>query len=249
MRVKDENPVRSAEHRIGCGVGRRVYPRRGRSGRRRQARGRRRWKCPRHRRGGRGRGLYDRLDVRFLGRQGQPDGTASSGSGTAADNTQFIYFLLPEDYVDNTYGANSSSGWPANKPHTWDMLYGSDSMGANPNFQWSDQNDSNHDAFNQANAARIDYIADCYKSNVGAVTDASNCGTGNTSGYKSGGVGTGTGVTIGANGLARTGTKSMPHRVRQHRPQHSGNCDLARIQLQENRWCCVRPWHGFLAGR
>jgi len=122
--------------------------------------------------------------VGFNDDKGNLIGNGQLWFGTDAAGAQYLYFMMPQDYVDNTYGTNASAGW---KGHTFSDLLGSDSMGANPNFTWTDAN-----AAGATNKARIDYIADC----SGSTTAATNCK--NT--YRSAGVGTGTGVTEYTNG-------------------------------------------------
>jgi hypothetical protein len=117
--------------------------------------------------------------------------------GTDGGGNQFLYFLLPTDYVDNTYGTNASAGWK--KGHTFSDLLGSDSMGASPNLSWNDKA-GNYAGAGTNNAARIDYIANCSASTAAAT----NC----KNGYRSAGVGgTGTGVTEFANGGGAKWTK------------------------------------------
>jgi len=106
--------------------------------------------------------------------------------GTGADGTQFLYFMMPTDYVDNTYGTNASAGYPAG--HTFNDLLG-DSLGATTNFQWNDK------AAGTNNSGQIDYLADC----SGSTTAAANC----PNKYRSAGIGnTGTGIVEFANGAS-----------------------------------------------
>lgn len=83
---------------------------------------------------------------------------------------QYLYFQMPLNYVDNTYGTNASAGWT--KGHTFDNLLGSDSLGAKSGvyFSWSDASGKNE--------VTIDYLA--------GVCNTSKC-TPTT--YQSGGVG------------------------------------------------------------
>jgi len=106
--------------------------------------------------------------------------------GTGADGSQFLYFMMPTDYVDNTYGTNASTSG-----HTLNDLLG-DSLGANVNFQWNDKA-GNYAGAGTTSSGQIDYLADC----SGSTTAAANC----PNKYRSAGIGnTGTGVVEFANG-------------------------------------------------
>jgi PEP-CTERM motif-containing protein len=95
-----------------------------------------------------------------------------------SDNTQFLYFQLPKNYVDNTYGTNAAADW--DKGHTFDNLYGSDRWGVTNKdgtalgFAWN------------GNAVTIDYIAGV----CGTVDKDGKCAKSATvTTYRSGGLG------------------------------------------------------------
>src|SRR5262252_990680 len=124
--------------------------------------------------------------IGFKDDKGNLIGNSQLWFGTDGGGVQYLYYPLPLDYVDNTYGSNRSQGWKdAARSHQFSDLLGSDSMGANPNFTWADK------ASGKTNAAQIDYISDCSAS----ITAATNC----KYTYRSAGVGTGTGITELAN--------------------------------------------------
>jgi len=111
--------------------------------------------------------------IGFQDDKGNLIGNGQLWFGTDLSGAQYLYFQLPFDYVDNCYNTSAAAcpGWGGG--HTFKDLLNSDSMGANPNFTWT-----NAAAGGATNAARIDYIADC--------SDGLGC---NAAGYKSGGVG------------------------------------------------------------
>jgi len=116
--------------------------------------------------------------------------------GTGADGTQFLYFMMPRDYVDNTYG-NNASGYAAG--HTFSDLLG-DSLGAGPNFQWNDKG-GNFAGAGTNNSGQIDYLADC----SGSATAATNC----ANRYRSAGIGnSGTGIVEFTNGASPSWTNT-----------------------------------------
>lgn len=45
------------------------------------------------------------------------------------DTANYLYVLLPKDFVDNSYGVNAI-GWPGNKGHSFEDLLKSDSLGS-----------------------------------------------------------------------------------------------------------------------
>ena len=127
--------------------------------------------------------------IGFQDDKGNLIGNGQLWFGTDLAGAQYLYFQLPFDYVDNCYNTVDAKcpGWPSG--HTFANLLGSDSMGADPNFSWT-----NAAAAGATSAARIDYIASCS-------ADPANC---NAAGFKSAGVGdSGTGITAGANGATK----------------------------------------------
>jgi hypothetical protein len=94
------------------------------------------------------------------------------------DNTQFLYFQLPVNYVDNTYGTTAAADW-GKTGHTFNDLLGSDRWGvydkkkATGGFEWD------------GNSVSIDYIAEVTKCTA---VDKGKCKTTVVDGYKSAGV-------------------------------------------------------------
>src|SRR5262249_21834343 len=91
--------------------------------------------------------------VTYVGKNGKVLGDGQIWFGTDKAGDQFVYYMLPLTYVDNTYGTNASAGWTGG--HTFGDLTGSDSMGGNSVMKWTDANAG----LGATNTARIDYIA------------------------------------------------------------------------------------------
>lgn len=86
--------------------------------------------------------------------------TSTSGLGSigfgidSGTGNEFFYFKLPTNYVDNTYGSNSSAGWTTQ--HQFSDLLGSDVLGNKKSFQWTPQSGANSGV---TQSGQIDYIA------------------------------------------------------------------------------------------
>jgi len=95
------------------------------------------------------------------------------------DTANYLYVMLPKDFVDNSYGDNAI-GWTGKKGHTFNDLLESDSLGTSKGKNASALELS----FSNGNAAIVvDYLA------MDAETDGKKVTAIN--GYRSGGIGTG----------------------------------------------------------
>ncbi len=106
----------------------------------------------------------------FLDDSGNAIGDGKLYFGLANDGSLFLYFQMPLNYVDNTYGSNAASDW-GKKGHSFNDLLGSDSLG-------STKKGSSPFAF-KGNEIVIDYIA-----GVGCDKKSGTC-----TDYRSGGPG------------------------------------------------------------
>jgi len=78
------------------------------------------------------------------------------GTDTAGTGDHFLYFAMPKDFVDNTWGANAVD-W-GSKGHTFDNLLGSDSLG-NKGADALMFKPVNADPLGSSLDVRVDYLA------------------------------------------------------------------------------------------
>ncbi len=119
--------------------------------------------------------------IPFLDDKGNSIGDGQLYFGLDSGGNEFLYFQLPTNYVDNTYGTQAAFDWSGG--HTFDQLYGSDKWGvldkksSAGGFEWN------------GNSVTFDYIAGVPGSCI-TYDKKNNCTKYSISDYRSGGVGT-----------------------------------------------------------